>query len=277
MTFAAQETSIQEGQPVELYVFTAGVRVFYYTAAPETLIYETKEYQALQIERGAIEDAGDISKVGMSVTAQRDIGVADLFRVAPPSEVVVLNIYRLQLSDGALEKKLFWTGRVLSCEWMEGSRCTFSCESLLSSMRRPGLRRLYQRQCPHVLYGAACGLVNTSHRTTIVLDDPFSEVTGTTVKDPAIDAQPDGFFAGGYLEFEAAPGVIERRGIRTHVADAITLTHPIQGLAVTATVQLFAGCDHTLETCNTKFSNADNYGGFPFVPKINPFGGANVF
>lgn len=277
MTFEAQESSIQDGRPVELYVFTVGVRVFYYTSAPEDLTYETKVYEALQIERSGIEDAGDISKVGLSVTAQRDIGVAELFRIAPPSDVVLLQVYRLHLTDGALEKKLFWTGRVLSCEWTAGSKCTLSCESLLSSMRRPGLRRLYQRQCPHVLYGAACGLVNTSHRTTIVLDDPFSEVTGITVKDPDIDAQPDGFFAGGYLEYEAAPGRMERRGIRTHVADAITLTHPIQELTLTSTIHLYAGCDHTLTTCDTKFSNAANYGGFPFIPKVNPFGGSNVF
>jgi hypothetical protein len=140
VTFEAQEISIQGGQPVELYVFTAGVRVWYYTSAPEDLVYETKEYQALQLERSAIEDAGEISKVGLTVTSQRDIGVADLFRIAPPSEVVVINVYRLHLSDGALEKKLIWTGRVLSCEWAAGSRCSFSCESLLSSLRRPGLR-----------------------------------------------------------------------------------------------------------------------------------------
>jgi uncharacterized phage protein (TIGR02218 family) len=277
MTFDAQETSIQSGQPVELYVFTAGVRVFYYTSAPDDLTYETKVYEALQIERSAIEDVGEISKAGMTVTSQRDIGVSDLFRIAPPSEVVTLHVYRLHLSDGALEKSLFWVGRVLSVEWQAESKCVFSCESVLSSLRRPGLRRLYQRQCPHVLYGAACGLVNTTYRTTIVLDDPFSEVTGITVKDPAIDALADNYFAGGYLEFEAAPGQIERRGIRTHVADAITLTHPIQGLAVTATIYLYAGCDHTLATCAAKFGNTVNYGGFPFIPKVNPFGGSNVF
>jgi hypothetical protein len=50
-----------------------------------------------------------------------------------------------------------------------------------------------------------------------------------------------------------------------------------QGLAAGTTVTLFPGCDHTLATCSGKFSNTANYGGFPFMPTKNPFGGDPIY
>lgn len=277
MTFQAYETSAQSAAPIELYVFTVGIQTFRFTSAPTDVTLATQLYTAVQIERSEIEDTGDIPKAQVSLDVFRDFPVADLFRVAPPSEVIVIDIYRLHLDDPDLEKKLLWTGRVLNCEWNAKSQATLTCESLATSLRRRGLRRLYQRQCPHVLYGPACGLSNTAWKTTVTLDSPFSAVSGTTISDPNIDAQPDGYFAGGYLEWESSPGVIERRGIRSHVGADIELTHPIVGLVAGATIDLFAGCDHSKATCATKFANLVNYGGFPYVPKKNPFGGSNPF
>jgi uncharacterized phage protein (TIGR02218 family) len=277
MTFDAQEISIQDGQPLELYEFTAGVRLFFFTSAPEDYTYASRVYTSLQLSRSEIEDSGEIPKSSLTLESQRDFAVADLFRVAPPSDVVVLNIYRLHLSDGALERKLLWTGRVLNCEWTAGSTCSLTCESLYSALLRRGLRRLYQRQCPHVLYGAACTINADSWKTVVSLVAPTSTVSGVTVSDPAIDALADGYFAGGYLEYTAGTGVIERRGIRTHVGAAITLTHAIPSLVLPGTVNIYAGCDHSIATCLSKFANVANYGGFPYIPKINPFGGSNVF
>jgi uncharacterized phage protein (TIGR02218 family) len=273
MTFATYETSLQDGNPVELYEFTVGVQTFRYTSAPEDIVYQTKTYETVQLSRSDIEDTGDIPKSQLTLTAQRDFPIADLFRVAPPSEVVAVNVYRLHLADGDAESKLIWTGRVLNCEWDARSTCTMTCESLYTALRRRGLRRMYQRQCPHTLYGALCGVPATSFRTVLAVNI----VNGTSLSDPDIDVLPDGYLAGGYLEWEKAPGQYERRAIKTHVGDTITITHPIIGLAGGNEVSLFAGCDHSLTTCNSKFSNATNYGGFPFVPKSNPFGGTNVF
>lgn len=278
MTFTAQETSIQAGQPAELYLFYVGTRKYYYTSAPADVVVGINTYVSTHLERSEIEDSGEVPKSTVNLEAVRDFEIADLFRVAPPSEVVLLEIYRQHLSDGGSpENKLLWTGRVLSCEWTTGSTCNLTCESLYSALLRRGLRRLYQRQCPHVLYGSACGVSNGPWRTQINLAAPGSTVSGITISDPGIDALADGHFAGGYLEYFTSTGLIERRGIKTHVGPAITVTHPIPSLEVPATIFLYAGCDHSLTTCNTKFGNALNYGGFPFIPKINPFGGSNVF
>jgi uncharacterized phage protein (TIGR02218 family) len=277
MTFTAQETSIQAGQPIELYLFTVGARKFYFTSALADITIGVQVYTSIHLSRSEIEDSGEIPKSSVTLEAPRDFEVAELFRVAPPSDVVMLDISRLHLSDGILEAKLIWTGRVLNCEWTAGSVCNLTCESLYAALLRRGLRRLYQRQCPHVLYGAACKVSSGSWRTTLNLAAPGSTVSGITISDAGIDALADGYFAGGYLEYFNAEGAIERRGIKSHVGADITITHAIPTLTLPATVFLYSGCDHTLTTCDTKFANVANYGGFPYIPKVNPFGGSNVF
>jgi uncharacterized phage protein (TIGR02218 family) len=272
MTFAAEETSIQSGAPIEHFEFEVGPTVYRYTSAPDDQIYLTKTYDAVQIARSDVDESGDIPKDGITITVPRDAAIADEFRVAPPSVVILVNIYRFHNDDPDGERKLFWTGRVLNCEW-KGAIADLTCESIYTALKRPGLRRLYQRMCPHVLYGSACGLNDTAYKSTITL----ATVAGTTLTSLDIDAQPDGYFAGGMIEWESSPGRFERRGIKSHIGDTVTLTHPVPGLEAGQAVSFWAGCDHSLATCDSKFSNSANYGGFPFVPKKNPFTGTNVF
>jgi len=68
-----------------------------------------------------------------------------------------------------------------------------------------------------------------------------------------------------------------RRMILSHVGDTVTLTAAILGLAPGSTVTAFAGCDHTISTCDSKFNNRENFGGFPYFPSINPFAGGPIF
>jgi hypothetical protein len=43
-------------------------------------------------------------------------------------------------------------------------------------------------------------------------------------------------------------------------------------------VTLYPGCDHTLGAAGcAKFANTDNFGGTPFIPNKNPFGGTAIY
>lgn len=272
MTFPTYEQAIQSGAPVELYEFEVGPNIYRYTSAPDDFVYLTKVYAAVQIVRSDVEESGELPKDAITITVPRDADIADRFRVAPPSDVVLVSIYRMHYDDPDADRRLFWTGRALNCEW-KGAVADLSCESIYTALKRPGLRRLYQRQCPHVLYGGACGLLDTAWKTPVTLDT----VSGITLTATAFGLQPDGYFAGGMVEWEAEPGRYERRGIKSHVGTTITLTHPVVGLEAGGTLDIWPGCDHSLATCDSKFSNSANYGGFPFVPNKNPFAGTNVY
>lgn len=63
------------------------------------------------------------------------------------------------------------------------------------------------------------------------------------------------------------------RMILAHSGDSVTLSALLSGLAVGVAFEAFAGCDRTLATCQAKFGNAINFGGFPWIPAKNPFTG----
>ncbi|MBF0530630.1 MAG: phage BR0599 family protein, partial [Deltaproteobacteria bacterium] len=56
-----------------------------------------------------------------------------------------------------------------------------------------------------------------------------------------------------------------------HVGDNIRLRYPLSGLDTGQVVTAFAGCARTLYDCTNKMrGNQANFGGFPFIPPVNP-------
>ena len=66
------------------------------------------------------------------------------------------------------------------------------------------------------------------------------------------------------------------RMITNHSGDTITLSAVLPGLAVGVALEAFAGCDRTFATCQSKFGNSLNFGGFPWIPAKNPFAGDSI-
>lgn len=273
MSYDSVETSAQGGSPVELYEFEVNGVTYRYTSGRESYNWNTKDYEPVVMERGELSDTGELPKNDLEIHVPRDFPVAEFFRVSPPTNVVTARLIEVHRSDGVQEGIVKWVGRILSVNW-QGVEAVLYCENDYTSLKRPGLRRSYSRQCPHVLYGAVgCRLNADDFAETATL----TAVSGTELQATEFDAQPDGFFDGGYVEWERSPGIFDRRAIRSHVGAVITVTHSFSDLPVGAVVKAFPGCDHTFATCQSKFANTDNFGGFPNIPKQNPFGQNNVF
>jgi len=272
VTYDLQEISDQSGFPVELYEFTVNGVIRYFTSGQQDYEYQTKMYLATPLSRSEFEETGDLPKNDITLTCRSDFVIARLFRAAPPSDVVLFTLREVHFNDGAQEAIIKWRGRVLNVS-VDGPTAQLNCENVLTSMRRTGLRRLYQRQCPHILYGGECKANSSAFLVIVTL----SSVDGITLNSGDFDALPDNWFAGGYIEWEVTPGVIERRAIKTHIGANVTITHPVPGLVSGQVVNAFPGCDHTVPTCIAKFNNVINYGGFPYIPGTNPYGGNSVF
>lgn len=270
MTFDARENSADQGRPVEIYTFARDYQQWRYTSADRDVVVDSAVYVAKAISRGEIEATSEMARSGVTLTVPRDLEVADLYRVAPPTLGITLTIRQYHEGDG--EVAVIWAGRILSVEW-SGLTAAIQCEPVATSLRRVGLRRPFQRQCPHVLYGAACGVNRSAHR----VDGAIESVTATTVSVPDALTSPAGHFAGGYLEWDVALGIPERRFILGHTGATLELNGSTYGLQGGQAVRLFPGCDHTMATCAGKFSNSANYGGFPHIPTKNPFGGDPVY
>ena len=65
---------------------------------------------------------------------------------------------------------------------------------------------------------------------------------------------------------------VEKVYIIKHTGDTLDLFVPIQN-DLSSPILLLAGCDKSLDTCLNKFDNISRYGGFPYIPEINPVTG----
>jgi uncharacterized phage protein (TIGR02218 family) len=270
MTFEAFETSAYGGRPVEIYTFRRDYQAWRYTSADRDVVVDNQTFTAHSISRTEIEDSHEKARASLTLTVPADLEVADLYRVAPPAMTITLTLQAYHVGDAELA--VLWTGRILGVEWA-GNAAKITLEPVSTSMRRIGLRRLFQRQCPHVLYGSACGVDRTAYRIEGVIDT----VGGASITVPEADLLPDGYLAGGYVEWDIATGIADRRMIESHAAGVLGLVGPTYGMAGGQAVRLYPGCDHILTTCQDKFGNAINFGGFPWFPGNNPFSGDPVY
>lgn len=263
MTYQAQESSIHGGAPLELFRFAQGTRRWTLTPHAEAIVYAGETYAPTAIERTAPEIGTEAQRASITVRLPRTHELAAALLAAAPEDIVSLTVYRRHFTDPDAETIVFWRGRVATAK-LAGSLCELACEPLLTIMQRPGLRARYGLACRHPLYSPGCGAPQNSFRTAGVIQS----VSGATLTINAAGTQPNGYFTAGLL----LAGDV-RRFIAAHAGTTITLLQPAPALAAGMAVDLYAGCDHTLATCHTRFANSANFGGFPWIPLKNPFAG----
>ncbi len=274
MSFDDLEKSVESSRPVELYTFVHQSQVFRYTtdSADITILGATYFHQP-GLSRSVIEDTGSVNKSSLTITAPDDFAVAALFEVYPPSAVVQLILERTQRADPT-DKKKFWLGRVLNVSWKTGASI-LTCESMFTRLKQPGLRRIYSKNCPHLLYGNECKADPEAFKSIVNVDAILDG--GFKIQSSTFASKPDGYFKGGKVRWFDDDGINFFRGVVEHVGDVITMTHPMQTLTVGQALEAFAGCDRTKPTCVDKFSNLVHYGGYPYIPAQNPFGQNSVY
>lgn len=273
MTFNTIETSYDQGEPILLYKFALGNQSWCFTSADRPITYAGNTYEAISISRAAILQTQEIKQKTLKVTMPRDNAVPALFLIYPPSSSVMLTIFAMHYDDPDQQAVVDWMGRVMWPSW-KGSTVELNCEPAYTSVQTLGLRRTIALNCPHVLFGPGCSLLPADFKTT----GAISGVSNVTVSATVIGTKTDGYFSGGYLEWTSADGdYLERRSILSHSGDSVVLDYASPELAIGVSINLYPGCDHTTPTCNAKFNNILNYGGCPYIPALNPFGGGTIY
>ena len=271
MTYDLTEKSASAGRPVEIYTFNRDYLVWRYTSAGRDVVIDSQTYQATAIKRSGIEQGSELNRSVLKVTVPRDNEIAEMYRIAPPSDVITLTLRQYHEGDG--EVQVVWSGRILSVSFA-ASTAEIALEPVYTSVRRTGLRRIYQRQCPHVLYSSACGLSAEANRS----DFTVSAVSGLTITATGLNGQADGWWEGGFIKWEIATGIFEHRFIEGHTGNSITVDLSPLGLDAGTVIRVYPGCDHSTGAGGcAKFSNTANFGGMPYIPTKNPYGSDPVF
>lgn len=258
MTYDAREISQQSGQPIELFEISLGAETWYLTDAEGDQVVLPNTYQAAAITRTSVQLGKETPAEMIEVTLPSDHPFPKQFIENLPSRRASLTVKRLHRDDGATV--VIFKGMVQSVAFTtDGSASSIAVLPLQAAQSRQIPRFTFQGLCNHALFDARCKVASSLFKYT----GTANAVSGVTVTVPGLGAAKGSNWAnGGFVAF----GTSEYRFIRSQTGDVLTLWYPFSDTVLNQTVDVFAGCDHSLATCNSKFSNKDNFGGFAFVP-----------
>lgn len=267
MAYNTFEQSIDSGSVVELYEFTQGVQVYRFSSCESQITFESHTYQPFSAKRNSIKQTNDIFKDSLSMSFPRGDVFASQFLGFAPEDVTTLTIRRGHFGDAANEFIVYWKGRIVGAK-TSGNEVTIDCESVFTSIKRPGLRARFEYACRRTLYTSGCDVDKNLYKYV----GSLVGIAGSMLTVDDCAAKPDGFYTGGMvLAMNGASRFVTR-----HAGDTIFISRPIPGLIIGQNIDVFPGCDHLKETCNSKFNNLNNFGGFPWIPSRNPFDGSSI-
>ncbi|MEX6145610.1 phage BR0599 family protein [Providencia hangzhouensis] len=265
MSWNKHEHSTANGLPVSLYAFMRNdAKGFYYTNADQAIELDGKTWLPLAISDNGIR-TGEGGSLEVTVPSVSD--VAQLFRGVPPSSPLKVLIHRWHIEDDTGEFRTVWLGTIKEVKRQSADQTKLITASVGSAFTRSGLRLTYGRACPYALYDHHC---RVNPLTVMVPSVPIVSLDGATITVAFPGTFADGYFSGGYVEWDD-DGYTERRGLRVHSGNQLSLFGGTDRLAIGMRLNLFPGCDRTIKTCNDKFNNTLNYGGQPHMPGKSPY------
>jgi uncharacterized phage protein (TIGR02218 family) len=267
MTYAVDEISIQDGKPVFFYEIVNGAVTTRMNSSPDVIVFNTFEWEPSPISHSEVTQSSELAKDPIKLSLPRDDELALALLTYVPDNLISITIFRKH-RDSA-DAVTYWKGRMAGVSNSEQT-ITIECESIFTSLRRPGLRALYQKNCRHALYGDGCTLDKADFAvpgTILTVDGSVLTVAIDDVED--VSLATSGWYAGGMVLHN---GVL--RYIKSHVGSEITISRAFFDAAADDVISLYPGCNRTRMICHFVFNNLNNFGGFPWIPSRNPFVGA---
>lgn len=266
MTYTSKDTSVASGEPFECYQFVAAHKTWRFTshAEPQTvngLLFTPLPISRTTIETGSIIDT--LQTMDFQLPGDHELARTFCYTISPKSlQVTVLRAHIGE--DLSTQFRVEWIGDLsgtdTSGKWAiikTGNKLQTALGGNLSSV-------YYQKLCNHVLFDERCKVVKATYTVS---------TTVNKIQDQIITVDDDGFADDALIS-----GVMkntrtgEEQGILSNNTNILRVGYRFFDLLVGDTVELTRGCDHLrLGDCKTVFNNVPNYGGFDFVPEVNPF------
>ncbi|HXG46252.1 MAG TPA: phage BR0599 family protein [Methylomirabilota bacterium] len=195
-----------------------------------------------------------------------------LFLPVPPSYVLNLEIHEDTAAGGARE--LRYTGIVREPRF-EGRRITATCASIVSELDRKVPGHLFQPRCNYTLFHPNCGLSKAAYQVNATINSYTAGAVSVVVDvggfTPPTD--PIDYFSKGELQRGDETQFESRTILRATKGSGslwtLDLPLPLAYATVGESVKIWPGCDGLLATCDDKFDNVANFGGFPYMPIKN--------
>lgn len=273
MSYELIEVTNDYGEPLFLYEFSVGTKVWRYTSSTEPVAAKGEMYTPIYISDEGISQTGEAQTDTVKISIDFNAEIVDLFKITPPIEQIVVR--RMVRHEFDPDVAINYVGFISQANFGTIGVVEFDCITLSPTMQRNGLRLYWSRTCPYVVYDAAtCGVRKEDHAVTAIVEKAANGLI--TAKGLAVAV--DGWFAGGYIEWQSErTGAPEMRSVDEHSGDQIRLLGRSDGIPIGAQIKAYPGCPKTIAECRARFGNDSNYGGYPHLPGKSPFNGDPLY
>lgn len=266
-TFDALESSLEGSRPIELYTFAIGGEVFRYTSAEDDITIGVDTWMREAIERGSVGQGPDRSRQGVDLTMPAANAFAQRWLARPPGVPGSVTIIRIQRDEATfgLTQTVVFKGVVRGVQFPDtGRSAKITTTSILAARSRSIPRYRFAAQCGHFHYGLGCKVATAAN----TFSGTVSAESGSDLTVPGLGVFSSRFPAG----FVRPVSFTDFRQILSQSGDVITLRFPFPVSMVGQQVDVLKGCDRSGSgDCTNEYANFIEYGGFPFVPRSNPF------
>lgn len=264
MPFDTQERSVEAGQPIELYDFRIGSDAYLWTTNPVAVTYNSLTYEPMEVAREALQFSSDTRAEALKITVPASTAMVRRYINSVPGQRATLTITRVHRNDGANQLIQMFKGIAQTVGFdLNGLSASIAVVPITAELANSIPRFAFSGVCNHVLYDGACTVAQSLFR----YQDEVTGVAGDTITVQGLSVKGSGWATGGYIALPSG----EFRQILEHTGDNVRVLLPFPSSPLGLTVEVFAGCDHSINTCSSKFSNVPNFGGFAWVPLRNPF------
>lgn len=280
-----------KGRTVELYEFSQSGEFTRVTSASVSQFISAIEYVASPgLSRSKPVQGNEDSSGDIKIVVPDDFIVAQQFRGQVPSSFPSLTIFKKHLNDPDDALFTYWKGDIVNCAFDDRNRqATLFGRTALRVFERPIPRAVYSGLCNNQLFDGGCRVVRASFSGNLVVS--AVDTAGVTLTIPGLrdlavnlntaaggtltDQELDDYWQRGIVSTNVSPSEF-RMVVETDVSgdpNSVRVTLPFRESVVGVSVNITAGCPHSVDFCDRKFLNAENFGGFPFVPgeNNNPF------
>lgn len=264
MTLDAQNQSVHDSHPVELFIFEGPLETYRYTNYEEELTFEGHTYLPLVISRNDIAVGTSINEnqsLNISVPFDSDVAI-DHGYLQSPSHLKA-TVYRAEiLPNGTVSGEQIWEGDSQAFA-MNGLYLSITTQTNAIGLNAQLIGAYYQKTCNFKLYDSQTCKASRSENT---------ETGEVLIVGPsAITVDDDGF---GDHELKLGEATNQRTGekrlIVENLVNVVTLAYGFTDVVVGDSIDFTRGCRHNTSDCKDVFDNIINFGGFIFIPQDTP-------
>lgn len=264
MTYETRDRSVSDSAPIECFKFVAPHKTWLFTSYDVAVTIDGDLYEPFVISHTSFEVSDVLDSlvtVDFRVPATSEIAAHFCFGLSPRSLAVTVKSAH---KDDLANFKVEYTGRIAGTAG-DGDHAVIKTASLTQTELNDYLSSVYyQKTCNHVLFDERCKVLRASFTATAVV----TKIQGQVITVDDMVYADDALILGEMTNTRTGEAV----GIVSNATDIIRIGFRFFDLLVGDTVELTQGCNHLrLGHCKTRFNNVTNYGGFDFVPEVNPF------